>query len=164
MCGRDDRPYKQSLREALTPAQAETYRKSPQTLVRDLASKISLDRLYNPGMFRQSATSTYNSGVADALNRSIAFVAICRSLGIPARIDPVSHTTQYADTVGNWQDVTFPSTASEPTAQAEDKSVLHLNNISSLNGRDPKYYAQFTVSQINDGQPSLMDFYFIPVF
>ena len=152
------RPYKQSLREALTPAQAETYRKSPQTLVRDLASKISLDRLYNPGMFRQSATSTYNSGVADALNRSIAFVAICRSLGIPARIDPVSHTTQYADTVGNWQDVTFPSTVSEPTAQAEDKSVLHLNNISSLNGRDPKYYAQFTVSQINEGQPSLMDF------
>ncbi len=42
-----------------------------------------------------SPVGVYNLRVADRISRDIFFVACCRSLGIPARINPVTHMTEY---------------------------------------------------------------------
>lgn len=151
------RPYKKTILSTLTPEQTATYTASPRRLEEDLRTSIIPDTLYNPAGFRQSATATLIRNTADTFNRSIAFVAICRSLGVPARIDPVSHTTQFADPEGRWQDVTFGPIQSSDT-DAEAKSVLMIENKSDLKGRQPKYYSQFSISRIINGLPELMEF------
>lgn len=154
------RPYKREILSSLTPEQIIAYLANPDQLRADLSTGLTLDTKYNPGQFSQSATGTLRYRTADANNRSIAFVAICRSIGVPARIDPVSHTTQWADTSGKWHDVSFTETASagESNLDAPAKSTLKINNVSDLHGRQPKYYAQFTLSRVNGGVPRLMDF------
>ncbi len=42
-----------------------------------------------------SPIGVYNLRVADRISRDVFFVACCRSLGIPARINPVTHMTEY---------------------------------------------------------------------
>ena len=44
-----------------------------------------------------SASALWISGLGDAAHRRIAFVAICRVLGIPARLDPEGFRPQYFD-------------------------------------------------------------------
>lgn len=150
------RPFKKAIRSTLTADQIAAYSADPRRIEADLRRDISADSLYNPGGYRQSATATLANRTADALNRSIAFVAICRSLGIPARIDPVSHTTQFADNSGTWHDVTFDAAAANDTD--ESKGTLNIENLSTDIGREPKYYSQFTISRIAGGAPELMEF------
>ncbi|MDE6028027.1 MAG: transglutaminase-like domain-containing protein, partial [Muribaculaceae bacterium] len=150
-------PYKASIQKTLSPEDAQRYIDSPRELEANLKSNIIPDSLYNPGRLRQSPTASIQSGTADPLNRSIAFVAICRSLGIPARIDPVSHITQFADSSLVWHDVTFGSAASSEKPN-EMKGILQLKESSDYSGAQPKYYSHFTVSQIIDGKPQLLEF------
>ena len=154
------RPYKREILASLTPEQIATYTANPEQLRADMSTWLTVDKSYNPGQFRQSATGTLRHRTADALNRAIAFVATCRSLGVPARIDPVSHTTQWADNSGEWHDVSFAQApaSTESATGTSAKSTLNIDNVSDLHGRQPKYYAQFTLSRVNDGSPSLMDF------
>lgn len=150
------RPFKKYIQTTLTAEQIAAYKAAPALIADALASTLTPDNQYNPGGFRQSATATLSTGTADALNRSIAFVAMCRSIGIPARIDPVSHATQYADSAGMWHDVTFG--ASALTTDTAPKATLQIENMSADLGRQPKYYSQFTLSRITDGSPELMEF------
>lgn len=150
------RPYKQEIRGLLTEEQKESYIADPHNLEKWLGKEFADDR-YNPGGFRQSAVSSLKYATADALNRDIAFVAVCRSLGIPARIDPVSHTTQYADSEGKWIDVTFGEVL-QNDSEDTGKGILEIIDAGTLKGRQPKYYSQFSISEITQGAPKLLEF------
>ncbi len=150
------RPFKEVLSDRLDKEKAEAYRQNPASLAEDIEKQIQTDSLFNPGQFRQSAVSTFRYGLADSFNKSLAFVSVARSLGIPARIDPVTHSTQYADPKGNWQDVSFNEKVLEESAS--NKGWLEIQDMSQTNGRQPKYYSQFTISKIKDGMPELMEF------
>ncbi|MDE7413876.1 MAG: transglutaminase-like domain-containing protein [Muribaculaceae bacterium] len=150
-------PYKEIIRKNLSDDQISRYKMDPRQLEEDLKNKIVIDMDFNPGRFRQSPVATLDHGIADRLNRSILFVAICRSIGVPARIDQVSRITQYADEKGEWHDVNFEE--ADPEIQLEEKKgILEIVNGSGDLGREPKYYSHFTISRIADGVPELMEF------
>lgn len=151
------RPFRQEMLKNLTEKQKKEFGADPRLLEKHLSKKIATDTAFNPEGYRQSATSTVNYGIATPFDRSITFVAICRSLGVPARIDPVSGATQFAGATGQWVDVHFNQVATSETDQSA-KGVLHIENKAGLDGRQPKYYSQFTLSQIADGVPRLMEF------
>lgn len=151
------RPFKQSINEMLSSADKERYRKNPRLIEDFIRSGIITDTLYNPESCRQSAVATLRNRIADPLNKAIAFVSVCRALGIPSRYDPVSAKAQYADASGVWQDVTLTE-ISENAEPGLSKSILYIDNRSDLKGRTPKYYSQFTVSRMTDGLPQLMEF------
>ncbi len=151
------RPYKEKIQKLLDNDKIQAYTADPRIIAQDLLTNLKFDNDFNPRHFRQSSTATLENNLADALNRSIAFVAICRSLGVPARIDPVSHLTQFADSTGCWHDVAFGE--DKPSEQVnESKGLLEIDVLSSNQGRQPKYYSQFTLSRIVDGLPELMEF------
>lgn len=150
-------PYKEIIQKTLSGDQIDCYKANPARLAEDLNSKIVIDAKFNPGRFRQSPVATLVNGTADPLNRSILFVAICRSIGIPARIDQVSHITQYADETGEWHDVNFEEKNTDITIEGK-KGVLQIVNTSENLGREPKYYSQFSISRIADGIPELLEF------
>lgn len=149
-------PFKKNIHDLLSEEEINAFTSDPLLIAEYLKENIIKDS-YNPGNYRQSSTSTLTAKTADELNRSITFVAICRSLGVPARIDPVSHLTQYADHSGNWQDVSFNK---DPAIGPDDtlKSELSLILPDDSAGKQPKYYSQFSISKIIDGKPVLLEF------
>lgn len=146
-------PYKHNIRQLFTPEQAESFRKNPGLAEDYLAANLVIDSLFNPAGLRQTPLSTLNNLIADPLNRDIAFVALCRSLGVPARIDPVSHIAQYADDTDIWHDVTFGADKVDAGG-----SVLLIEQEESTKARNPKYFSHFTLSQLKEGKPQLMEF------
>ena len=99
-------------------------------------------------------TGVWRSRVADTDSRNIFFVALCRSLGIPARIDPVTGKVQYARKL-QWTDVDFDATQSANAPQG--RLTASYAPIRALD--DPKYYNHFTIAKIQpDGRLQTLDF------
>lgn len=149
-------PYKTTLSSLFTEVEKNEIRRNPRLLAERMARDFSLDSIYNPGRLRQSPAESWRNLTADGLNMPIAFVAACRSLGIPARIDAVSGGTQYADPDGNWQDVSFAT--AEKAAESPRKGELLILHRDEAGSRTPRYYSHFSISRLDNGLPRLLEF------
>lgn len=89
--------------------------------------------------------------VSDSGSRAIAFVAICRALGIPARLEPGSNVPQYFLN-SNWNDVFF----SDQNKPAQKKGFLKLtsDDIKPV----PEYYANFTLARFENGRYNTLEY------
>ena len=109
-------PYKALLWQVLERHGMTAAGENPQTLA---AVRRVLDALVcvpdrNPRNFAASPAATVRLGLTDPLSRDICGVALYRTAGIPARIDPVSGRFE-AWIGGDWQAVT-PKTDGESVA------------------------------------------------
>lgn len=78
---------------------------------------------------------------ADPISRDIFFVSVCRSLGIPARLNDQTTIPQYYMN-GKWNDVSFEKLDKQaPT----DYGSVHFINKSDF---EPKYYSNFTIGRV----------------
>lgn len=105
----------------------------------------------NPQHLRMQPLGVYRSRTADRLGRDIFFVAVCRSIGIPARINEINGKVQYFDK--EWNDIVFDSTASEADDQmisAKNEGLLRLSFSPSTHIPDAKYYTHFTLSRLDE--------------
>jgi hypothetical protein len=89
--------------------------------------------------------------VSDTRSRSICFVAICRSLGIPSRLEPGSNVPQYFYGSG-WKDVYF----ADQTRPSEKKGYLKF--ISSEKNPVPEYYIHFTIARFENGRYNTLEY------
>lgn len=151
------RPFKEEIGKILSEEERNLFSANPEAIGEYIRSNIATDSIYNPESYRQSAVATLRNRLADPLNKAITFVAVCRALGIPARLDPISGNVQYSDTCGSWKDVVLTETLPDED-QSHTKSILQIRNECDLKGREPKYYSHFTVSRMEDGLPCLMEF------
>ena len=87
-------------------------------------------------------TGVARSGVADSRLRDVFFVAACRSMGVAARLDPVTSAPEYfAD--GAWRAVSFTE------ERVADEGSLMV----TYGGKpvaDPKYFLHFTVAKLEE--------------
>jgi len=91
--------------------------------------------------------------VSDSRSRSICFVAVCRSLGIPARLEPGSKVPQfYKDAV--WHDVYF-NDQKHPTVE---KGFIKFTS-ADINPV-PEYYTHFTIARFDNGQYNTLEYEF----
>lgn len=149
-------PWRSVLRPAL---QAEGLDNDPDAIVRWIDDNIRLADSDNPKALRMSPESVLRERKADRLSRDIFFVAAARSLGIPARIDPVTGATQTLDRNGRWTTVTFRDADSTKTMSASaPKATLSLLFSPTGHVVDPKYYSQFSLSRISEGMPRQLEF------
>ena len=105
----------------------------------------------NPQHLRMQPLGVYRSRTADRLGRDIFFVAVCRSIGIPARINEINGKVQYFDK--EWNDVAFDSTASDADDQmisAKNEGLRRLSFSPSTHIPDAKYYTHFTLSRLDE--------------
>jgi hypothetical protein len=101
-----------------------------------------------------SPEGVWNARMADTHSRNIFFVAMSRSMGIPARIDEVTGKVQFVGANGII-DVNFE--AAEPVNTKTGNVVAKYKAIKSLS--DPKYYSHFTISKITeDGSLQLLNY------
>lgn len=122
-----------------------------------VGDNISLSNADNPQRLRMSPAAVLRERKTDAVSRGIFFVAAARTLGFPARIDPVTGTVQYLLADGQWRNVSF-GTDTTASAGVKGKGTLRLTYMPSGHIVDPKYYSQFSISVINGGRPRQLEF------
>lgn len=166
-------PFRSQLFEAMGTNSLEEIEKlfsakweqGPEAIVRWVADSIQIDDAHNPQRLCMSPLGVYRHRITDTHSRNIFFVALARTFGFPARIDPVTEKVQYYRLKENcWQDVTFSPTANARDVQAA--SILSPASIGSLNLSyqptsylsNPKYYTHFTLSALTNGSPTLLNY------
>ena len=91
-----------------------------------------------------SPAGVMRSRVTDSHSRDIFFVALARTSGIPARIDPVTGKVQYFEN-GDWNDVVFVPVETYPdTSQKPGTLVIKYKGTD-----DPRYYTHFSIKKFN---------------
>ena len=151
-------PHRAFFNQELSAQQKETWRADVNQLISWIRDNITIDNAHNPQNLRMLPTGVWNHRVTDAFSRNIFFVAVCRSLGLPARIDPVTYKLQYADNNCNWVDVQFDG-SDQPQASSASQGVVKATYKPSKFLADPKYYSHFSISAIRQGSPKLMNYY-----
>ncbi|MDE6368562.1 MAG: transglutaminase domain-containing protein, partial [Muribaculaceae bacterium] len=136
----------------------ERFRSEPSAWVNYVANNISADVEWYPAQATMSPAATGELRHTSPKSRDIYFVAGARSFGIPARIDPVTGKTQYADNSSRWIDAIFTHAQQPSDAANSNTSTLQLLATPNPIVPDPKYYANFTISKIENGQPQLLSY------
>lgn len=159
------RPWREPLHAEFSD-RSEQFREDPEALARWISTNIQDASAENPMGLRMSPLAVLAEMKGDPVSRSIFFVAVARSLGIPSRIDPVTGRTQYMDAQrGRWITVdltpcqkTISQEGSAPEAAPRREGKLRLAFTPEGHLVDPKYFSQFSISRIEDGVPRLLDY------
>lgn len=147
-------PYRQVLGKAFAGMDAAAIAQ----WVRD---SISIDNTRNPQKLCMSPIGVFRHRTTDAHSREIFFVAACRSVGIPARIDEVTGKVQVVEQGARgreqeeWQDVLFNS-KELPLKEAGGALSLTYNDFAIK--ENPSYYSQFSLSRLQNGTLILQEF------
>lgn len=139
------KPYKQYFRERCDTSLRHRALEDPRNLAGWIRSNVRTDPAANWGRAPLTPTGSYELRVADAHSRDILFVALCRSFGIPARLEPATRMPQfYRD--AKWNDVTFVTEQEKEPG----KSFVALNN-DPQNDRVPEYFIHYTLERFSGG-------------
>jgi len=144
-------PYRGYLREALTSEFRSNSLKDPSYVVKYINESV---RILNEENFYGTPLTpigVYELKSSDSGSRDIYFVAICRSLGIPSRLEPGSNKPQYYFNSG-WKDVFFGN-----EEQAE-KSKGFLKIFSNDKNPVPEYYTHFTIAKFESGRYNTLEY------
>lgn len=146
--------YKGFFQKEVDAALAEEALADPMALVNWVKTNIVVNDRMNPQFIPVMPMGVWKGRVADLQSRNIFFISLARSLGIPARIEPVARKIQfYKD--GQWVDVDFD--AAEQTVARQGKVVASYKPIKALD--NPKYYSHFTISKVReDGTLQTLNF------
>ena len=154
-------PYRSFFRNAIDEEQRIQYRKNPMLLVDWVRKNITIDPECNLGGAPIQPMGVWKARTADALSRNIFFVALARSLDIPARIDEVTGKVQLIDPTNSYiheiftTDINFES--EEQIATPQGRLVATFEPTKTHD--DPKYYYHFSISKITDeGRLQLLNY------
>ena len=147
--------FRSYFTKAIADDDRADYRANPKKWVRRVAADIDASEVWFPISATMNPAEVHKRRKTSALSRDIYFVASARAMGIPARIDPVTGKTQWADADGVWHDAVF---SAEASTEQPRKHRLTLTYTPSSTVADPLYYAHFTISRIENGRPHLLEF------
>lgn len=136
-------PYKSFFAANIEPSLAKQAEENPQALVDWVKNNVSINDALNAQRIPIMPMGVWKSRIADKGSRNIFFVAVARSLGIPARIEPVARKIQYFKD-NAWVDVDFE--AAVQTTAKQGKVIASYQPIKAL--QDPKYYSHFTIAKV----------------
>ena len=148
-------PYRSFFRNAIDEEQRIQYRKNPMLLVDWVRKNIKIDPQCNLGGAPIQPMGVWHARTADARSRDIFFVALARSLDIPARIDEVTGKVQLVNNNYTFTDINFESAEQTSTPQGKLVATFQPTKTQS----DPKYYYHFSISKITDeGRLQLLNY------
>lgn len=125
----------------------------PSVIIQHLNENIKIANDENYYKTPLTPIGVYSLKVSDEASRAICFVAICRSLGIPSRIEAGRNIPQYYS--GNlWNDVYF----TDQVKPAGNMGYIRLQ--SSDDNPVPEYYIHFTMARFEDGRYKTLDYDF----
>jgi len=151
------KPFKEYFRNNFSKPFIEKARKDPQTIVEWIKANITIDKDANYSKAPITPVGVYELKVSDDHSRDIFFVAVCRSFGIPSRLETATKIPQYLND-GKWIDVLF----TKQPGQVSSKGSLIIEN-DKKNDRKPEYYIHFTIEKLTDGFYRSLDYEYDPL-
>jgi hypothetical protein len=130
----------------------KTATSSAQSIIESIKRDIKIDDDANYYNCRISPRGAAELKYADRASRNILFVAMCRSAGIPARIERATAKPQYLEN-GIWQNAVFE----EETTPQSSKAKVALSNATD-NLIKPGYYTHYTLAYFQDGDFRTLDY------
>jgi transglutaminase-like putative cysteine protease len=138
--------YKKTLREAFDEAFINEARQNPERLVDWCKKELTLIDELNPQRIMATPAGVLRARVCDLGSREVFFIALCRSLGIPARTEPVARRIQYF--TDSWRNVDL-SGATEVNLPQGTATATFRHPTALI--PDPIYGNHFTISAIHAG-------------
>ncbi|MDR2119562.1 MAG: transglutaminase domain-containing protein [Tannerella sp.] len=138
-------PYKKALRDMFTPDFVEQAQKNPELVVEWCKKELTLIDELNPQRIMSCPVSVARARVCDTGSRDVFFIALCRSLGIPARTESVTRRIQYYSDA--WHNVDF--TGVTETNLPQGSVTVSFDHPTKLIP-DPVYRQHFTISRIDE--------------
>lgn len=118
------------------------------SLIQETGKIKVVDSLY-PAKVVTPPVGVIRAGVTDVLSRNVFFVAACRTMGIPARLSPISGKPEYYQN-RTWHTVNFMTEKVVPKGEL----MLHYTQKTVS---DPKYFLNFTIGKLEDGRVRTID-------
>lgn len=129
---------------------ANEIRSNPEKLVQWILENTEVKNEENYYHTPIRPQGSFELKITDTEGRKSLFVAMARSVGLPARINIITSQPQYYRQ-GEWKNVNFEQKAQQPTA------ILILKN-SKKNKKTPEYYIHFTLQKFENGAFRTLDF------
>ncbi len=147
------RPYRSFLQDSLMKLKQATAEQTVAKLTEWINQKIVIDTVNNYYNIAISPIGVFQLKRSDAFSRDLFFVAACRSLNIPARIEPATKVPQYYN--GQWLNVGFGA-AVENQVQPEKAWV----KLQAPKGKmhEPLYYIHFTLARFKNNRFETLDY------
>ncbi len=122
--------------------------------IMEITSKIKVMDSQNPAGIPISPIGVAGIGAADSHSRDIFFVSLCRTYGIPARLNPIDFHPEFIDK-GEW---VYADLECGRAADGHKKGRLVLMYNGQSLSDDPEYELRFTISKLDNGFPVLLNF------
>jgi len=139
------RPYKSFLQKQFNSSFRAKSASNPRMIAEWIKTNVLIDSKANYGRAPLTPAGVYELKVSDPHSRDIFYVAVCRSFGIAARLEPGTRLPQYYFN-NTWHDVLF-----DPKKPAPGERVKLTLNSDPENDRKPEYYTHFTIEKFDDG-------------
>ncbi|MDR0559361.1 MAG: transglutaminase domain-containing protein [Prevotellaceae bacterium] len=115
-----------------------------EEIVNYVKNEIKIDDSQNYYNCPVSPRGVYEMKIADKRSRDIFFVALCRSAGIAARLNPAAGRPQYYD--GEWKNAEFMDNVQKVFPQATVSFVSAKENVIK-----PQYSTHYSLARFQDG-------------
>jgi hypothetical protein len=123
----------------------------PSVIIDFINKKLKIENDLNYAKTPITPQGVIELGVSDTKSRDICFVAIERSMRIPARLEPGSNIPQYYFK-SEWHDVYF----ADQTRLPDKRGFLKI--ISSDKNPIPEYYKNFTIARFENGRYNTLEY------
>lgn len=133
--------------------------KTVEELAEWVDSEIEIIPDWTPAMVSIHPEKVIETRTANARSRDIFFVAAARTLGFPARIDPVTKDVQWWKSQaggGEWINLHQEKNAAE--SAGTPKGFLQLTLPAANRTSDPAYYHQFSLCKLVNGEPRQLEY------
>lgn len=137
-------PYRSFFQKEIPAADADRFRADPQTLVDWCKEHVALRNDLCTVGTTVSPAGVWRARICDSRSRDIFFVAVARSMGIPARMDPVTGAVLY---VKNGAEVAADIASGTSEQVAAGSLKLDFSPIPRLD--DPEYFRHFSLSRFH---------------
>ena len=138
-------PWRSYFRSSLPERLIEQAPADPSMIVRYIDEHVRIENDENYYNTPLSPVGVHELKISDSWSRAICFVAICRSLGIPSRLEEGRLIPQYFINE-KWIDVCF----SDQTPTSGKKGYIRLK--SNETSPVPEYYIHFTIARFEEGR------------
>ena len=145
--------WRSGLRNLFGADEINAFRQNPSRVVDWLRANIRIETEANWYNIPMRPMGVAELRVADALGRDILFVAICRTAGVPARLEPGTFAPQFFK--GNWKTVNW---------SGQQPAVLPTGNV-AITGRletTPVYSSHFALARLRNGSYRTLDYEDMP--
>ena len=144
--------YRGAVQEFFSQEEKEAFRRQPELIWKYIQDNLT----WHPDLDYSSIYSTPKGslmlGQASPLSRRILFVAICRTLGIPARMNPVDREGEI------YENGTFRTITAEK-AEKDSGENKPARAVFLAEGEEPwKYYQTWTLGRFKDNRFDTLDY------